>query len=456
MRILHTRFPAVVSLSHFLPMTTVDESRLFRKISVRILPLVMLGFLLSYTNRINVGFAKLQMASDLHFSDAVYGLGAGIFFIGYFFFEIPSNILLHRIGARRWIARIMLTWGLLSALTALVHTAWQFYAMRLLLGIAEAGFLPGVIYYMSQWYPSTRRARTWSVFYISLASSGLFGSLMSGAILAKLSGAEGLAGWQWLMVLEGLPTIVLGVYVFFRMEDRPLDVHWLSDAEKQHLGALLAQDTTAKADMRIGQLFVSARVWALAAIYFAYNVAVYSLSFWLPTMIQGMGVHGALRIGELSALPNACAIVAMLVVGYSSDRTGERRWHLVGAFAVAAAGFAATYGWRHDAPLAIGALCVASMGLLSIPALFWTLPTALLTGVTAAAGIGMINSLGNLSGLVAPVMFGDLKQATGDTGSALVAIAALLVVGALLVIQVTRRSRPPREPLMKAGSSVSS
>jgi len=437
-------------------MTTVDESRLFRKISVRILPLVMLGFLLSYTNRINVGFAKLQMASDLHFSDAVYGLGAGIFFVGYFLFEIPSNILLHRVGARRWIARIMLTWGLLSALTALVHTAWQFYAMRLLLGVAEAGFLPGVIYYMSQWFPSTRRARTWSVFYISLASSGLFGSLMSGAILATLSGVGGFAGWQWLMVLEGLPTLLLGIYVLLRMEDRPQDVKWLSEAEKQHLGALLARETAGKVGMRIGQLFVSVRVWALAAIYFAYNVAVYSLSFWLPTMIQGMGVHGALRIGELSALPNACAIVAMLAVGYSSDRLGERRWHLVGAFSVAAAGFAVTYCWRHDAPFAIGALCVANMGLLSIPALFWTLPTALLAGVTAAAGIGMINALGNLSGLVAPIMFGDLKQATGDTGTALVAIAALLVVGALLVIQVTRRSRPPREPLIEAQSSWSS
>jgi len=437
-------------------MTTVDESQLFRKISMRILPLVMLGFLLSYTNRINVGFAKLQMASDLHFSDAVYGLGAGIFFVGYFFFEVPSNILLHRFGARRWIARIMLTWGVLSALTALVHTAWQFYAMRLVLGVAEAGFLPGVIYYMSQWYPSTRRARTWSVFYISLASSGLFGSLMSGAILATLTGKGGLAGWQWLMVLEGLPTVLLGVYVFFRMEDRPQDVNWLSDAEKQHLAALLAREARARSDMRIGQLFVSGRVWTLAFIYFAYNVAVYSLSFWLPTMIQGMGVRGALRIGELSALPNACAIVAMLAVGYSSDRLGERRWHLIGAFAVAAAGFVATYGWRHDAPFAIGALCVASMGLLSIPALFWTLPTALLGGVTAAAGIGMINSLGNLSGLVAPILFGDMKQATGDTGTALVAIALLLVVGALLVLRVTRRPRTPPAPLCKAARPWSS
>jgi MFS family permease len=419
-------------------MTPTEETMLFRKVSWRILPLVMLGFLFSYTNRINVGFAKLQMVSDLHFSDAVYGVGAGIFFIGYFIFEIPSNVLLHRFGARRWIARIMVTWGALSAATALVHTEWQFYGMRLLLGIAEAGFLPGVIYYMSQWYPAARRGRAWSVFYIALASSGLFGSLVSGSILSTLSGAGGIAGWQWLMLLEGLPTVMLGIYVFFRMADRAQDVDWLSDAEKQHLSVLLATETRGKLTVRIRDLFASGKIWTLAFIYFAYNVAVYSMSFWLPSMIQGMGVHDAFRIGELSALPNACAVVSMLIVGYSSDRLGDRRWHLFGSFIVAALGFTLSYHWQHEAAWSISALCLANMALLSIPALFWTLPTAMLFGVAAAAGIGMINSLGNLSGLVAPIMFGYLKGVTGNINNGLLALSLLLVCGAVMVIRITR------------------
>jgi sugar phosphate permease len=420
-------------------MATIDESNLFRKISWHILPLVMLGFFLAYVDRINVGFAKLQMASDLNFSDAVYGFGAGIFFVGYFFFEVPSNLLMHRFGARRWISRIMLTWGVISMLTALVHTALQFYLMRLLLGVAEAGFLPGVIYYMSQWFPAARRARAWSVFYVALAFSGLFGNLLSGLILSIMTGVGGLAGWQWLMVIEGLPTLVLGIFIFFRMADSADKVSWLNDAEKQRLANLLASERAQKNAAHLSDVFCSPRVWTLALIYFTYNAAVYGFTFWLPTLVHAMGVQVPWKIGALSALPHACAIVAMLAFGYSSDRLGDRRWHLVIAFVTAAVGFALSVRWEHDATWGIAALCIANMALLSIPALFWTLPTSLLRdGVVAAAGIAMINSLGNVSGFLAPFMIGYVRDATGSTSGALLAIATLLVLGAVLVLLVTR------------------
>ena len=422
-------------------MQTIDENSLFRKISVRILPVLMLGFFFSYLNRVNVGFAKLQMASDLQFSDAVYGFGAGIFFLGYFLLEVPSNVILHKVGARRWISRIMVTWGLLSCATIFIRTPMQFYVMRFLLGLAEAGFIPGAIYYMSQWYPAARRGRAWGVFYIALASSGVIGGLVSGSILRFMSGLGGLRGWQWLILVEGIPTMLLGIYIFFRMSEDIRRVKWLSEAEKEHLTNVLGAENRDKLSHGFAGLLSNARIWALVVIYFVYNMGLYAISFWMPTLVQKMGVTDALTIGVLTAIPGVCAIISMLAFGFSADRHNERKWHLIVAFSMAAIGFALCVLWQNQPTLGVIALCIANMGVLSIPALFWSLPTAFLTGVTAAAGIAMINALGNLAGFVSPYMIGYLKDLTGRTDTALFVVAGGLVLGAALVAVVLRARR---------------
>lgn len=426
-------------------MTTVDENQLFKKVSLHILPVLMLGFFFSYLNRVNVGFAKLQMASDLQFSDAVYGFGAGIFFLGYFLLEVPSNVILHKVGARRWISRIMISWGLLSCATIFIRTPTQFYVMRFLLGLAEAGFIPGAIYTMAQWYPSARRGRAWGTFYIALASSGVIGGLLSGSILKFMSGVGGMRGWQWLILCEGVPTILLGIYIYFRMSEDIRRVSWLRDDEKDYLSAVMAQEDSNKLAHGFSALLANARVWALVAIYFVYNMGLYAISFWMPTLIQKMGATDALTIGILTAIPGVCAIVCMLAFGYSADRQNERKWHLITAFIMAATGFALCVAWQNEPVLGVIALCLANMGVLSIPALFWSVPTAFLAGVTAAAGIAMINAIGNLAGFASPYMIGYLKDLTGRTDIALLVVASGLVLGALLVAVVLRgRGRQAR------------
>ena len=428
-------------------MQPIDEAQLFRKISLRILPVLMLAFFFAYVNRVNIGFAKLQMTDDLHFSDAVYGLGAGIFFIGYFLLEIPSNIILHRVGARRWIARIMVTWGLVSCATIFIRTPMQFYVMRFLLGLAEAGFIPGAIYYMSQWFPAARRSRAWSIFYIALASCGLFGGVVSGMILRFMTDVGGLRGWQWLILCEGIPTLLLGVYVFFRMDDSIAGAAWLTDDEKHHLQTVFANENRDKIHTGIGSLVISARMWALVAMYFMFTLGLYAIAFWMPTLVQRMGIHSVLRVSLVSAIPSACAVVCMVAMAYSADRHNERRWHLTASYAMAAIGFVLCVLWQQQPLLGVVALCIANMGVFSISPLFWGLPTAMLTGVAAAAGIAMINSLANLSGFVAPYLIGIVSTLTGRTDIALIAIAAGIAIGGLLTILVTRDSRPAAQPV---------
>ena len=411
---------------------TVDEDGMFRRISGRILPVLMLAFFFSYLDRINIGFIKLQMAADLHFSDSVYGFGAGVLFLGYFIFEVPSNIILHRVGARRWIARIMITWGVISALTMFVRTPYEFYLVRFLLGLAEAGFIPGAIYYMSQWYPAERRGRAWGVFYIALACSGLIGGPVSGVVLTALSGVGGLAGWKWLILAEAVPTLVIGFYVFFGLPSTAAEAAWLTDGEKARLGQLLhGAQNTAPAE-RVGfATLISGRMLALTLIYFCFNAGLYGISFWMPSMIQSMGATTALQIGLLSAIPGACAVAGLVIMGRHSDRHRERRWHLTVCFLVAALGFILSVVWKNDLTLGMLALCVANMGIFSIPALFWTVPSSLLRGVTAAAAIASINAVGNLAGFFSPYMIGVIKDATGQTSIALYVLAAMLVLGAI-------------------------
>jgi len=423
-------------------MQPIDENVLFKKVSWRILPILMLAFFLSYLDRANVGFAKLQMSADLNFSDAVYGFGAGIFFIGYFLLEIPSNLILHRVGARTWISRIMFTWGFLSCAVVLVRTPYEFYAVRFLLGLAEAGFIPGAIYYMSQWYPEHRRGRAWGTFYIALAASGVGGGLLSSFFLGTMSGVAGLAGWQWMMLGEGLPTVLLSIYMFLRMDDDIAGASWLTDPEKRYLQNMLSAQDSAKESEGVMAALTSGKIWVMVGIYFGFTMGLYAISFWMPTLIQRMGVADPVRIGLLSALPGVCAILSLIAFGYSADKHNERKWHLITCYVMAAVGFVLCALWQYNPVLGIVALCIANIGVFSMPALFWSVPTSMLTGITAAAGIALINCIGNLAGFVSPYMIGYLSTVTGRTDIALLVVAGVTAFGAVLVYLLMRSSRP--------------
>ncbi|MET3510341.1 MULTISPECIES: MFS transporter [Plantibacter] len=419
----------------------VNDDKLFRKIAFRILPLVMMGFFLSYLDRVNVGFAKLEMSSDLGFSDAVYGLGAGVFFIGYFIFEIPSNLILARVGARVWIARIMITWGIISGLMFLVDSEWMFYLMRFLLGVAEAGFIPGVLFYMAQWFPASRRGRAWGVFYLALAFSGVVGGPLSGIILNSTHLALDLQGWQWLFIIEAVPTVILGFVILKFLREDHRTAPWLDDAEKARLSEMLEAERPPAGHTPLRDVFRSPIIWLLALIYFSYNFALYGISFWLPSLIQGLGVEGTLQIGFISAIPSIAAMVAMVVFGFSSDRHQERKKHIAAAFGLSFIGFAICVIAGPNPVLGIIGLSLANAGALAIPAIFWSFQTAMLTGTALAGGIALINSTGNLAGFAAPYLIGFVRDATGSPNIALVVSAGFMVLGAALVLAVRSARR---------------
>ena len=414
----------------------VNDDKLFRKIYTRILPLVMVGFFLSYLDRVNVGFAELEMSSDLGFSEAVFGLGAGVFFIGYFIFEIPSNLILAKVGARRWIARIMITWGIISGLMFFVDSEWMFYLMRFLLGVAEAGFIPGVLYYMSQWFPASRRGRAWGIFYLALALSGVIGGPLSGIVLNSTHGAFGIQGWQWLFLIEAIPTVILGFVIFKFLREDYRTAPWLSDPEKTRLAEMLAAEAPPAGHTKLSQVFKSPIIWLLALIYFSYNFALYGIGFWLPSLIQGLGVTSTLQIGFISAIPSIAAMVAMVAFGFSSDRHGERKKHIAAAFMLSCTGFIICVLAGPDPILGVIGLSLANAGALAIPAIFWSFQTAMLTGTALAGGIALINSTGNLAGFAAPYLMGFVKDATGSPNIALIVSAAFMVLGATLVLTV--------------------
>jgi D-galactonate transporter len=413
---------------------SATEEATYRKVAWRLIPLLMLCYVVAYLDRVNVGFAKLQMSTDLHLSDAVYGFGAGIFFLGYFLFEVPSNLILHKVGARVWIARIMVTWGIISMLTMFVTTPTMFYVMRFLLGLAEAGFFPGIILYLTYWYPAHRRGRMTTWFMTAIALSGVIGGPMSGYILKALNGANGWQGWQWLFLIEGIPSIVVGILVFVVLDDRIAQARWLTADERALLERNVGSEEATKHDLSLGQVFASGRVWLMTLIYLSFVMGLYGVSFWLPTIIKSTGVTDAFTIGLLAAIPFAAAVVAMLLVARSADRRRERRWH------VALPGFAGTLGlilsviWAHNTWLAMTALTIATMGILTTLPLFWSLPTAFLAGTGAAAGIAMINSIGNLAGFLSPYAVGWLKETTGSNASGMYMLAAFMALGGVLAL----------------------
>ncbi|KVC79748.1 MFS transporter [Burkholderia ubonensis] len=430
----------MASPTHSLPGASgAFEEATYRKVSWRLTPLLLLCYVVAYLDRVNVGFAKLQMASDLNLSDTVYGFGAGIFFFGYFLFEVPSNLILHKVGARLWIARIMATWGVISILTMFVTTPTMFYVMRFLLGVAEAGFFPGVILYLTYWYPAHRRGRMTTFFMTAVALSGVIGGPISGFILKTFDGLSGWHGWQWLFLLEGTPSVLVGVLVFFALDDRIAKANWLTDEEKALLARNIDAEEARKEDPSLGAVMSSPRVWLMALIYFSFVMGLYGVGFWLPTIIKATGVADSFAIGLLSAVPYAAAVVAMILIARSADKHRERRWHLAIPAALGALGLVLSVVWAHETALAMLGLTLATMGTLTTLPLFWSLPTAFLGGTAAAAGIAMINSIGNLAGFLSPYLMGWLKQATGANDSGMYMLAGFLVLGGLLALSVPKR-----------------
>ncbi len=416
------------------------ENAVYRKVIRHIVPFLILCYVVSYLDRVNVGFAKLHMAQELGFSDAVYGLGAGVFFIGYFLFEVPSNVILHKVGARMWIARIMISWGVVSALFVFVNNEATFYVLRFLLGAAEAGFYPGVILYCTYWFPSARRARVIALFMSAIPVAGIFGNPLSGWIMDVFEGTGGWNGWQWLFLIEALPAIAVGVMTLFYLDNSVRDAKWLSDDEKTVIERALAKDTKHHSEHgKTWDAFRDPKVWLMCLIYFFFVMGQYALTFWMPTFVESTGIKGGFAIGALSAVPYLAALVAMNLFGRSADRRRERRWHLIIPSLMGAVGFSLAASWTGSTALSLVALSIAAAGVLTCAPLFWSLPTAFLSGTAAAAGLAVINSVGNLAGFVSPYMIGSLKDATDSTAIPMYVLALGLVIGAAAVL-VTKKS----------------
>jgi len=416
--------------------TAVRKSA-YRKIAFRLMPFLMLCYFCAYLDRVNVGFAKLQMMSDLQFSEAVYGLGAGIFFIGYFLCEVPSNIVLHKVGARRWIARIMITWGILSGCFAFVQTEWQFYTLRFLLGVAEAGLAPGLLLYLTYWFPSYRRARMTVLWFIAIPISGMIGGPLSGLIMDRMSGVHGWFGWQWMFVIEAIPTVIVGLLVLAVLKDSVQDANWLTQDEKNLVKQELAQDNQHKeGHASVKEFIADKRLWLLAGIYFCVVMGQYAITFWLPTLIRNSGISDNWHIGLLTSLPYMCAIVVMILAGRSGDHFQERRWHLI--IPMCAGAIALTFAtlFASNLMLSLICLCIAASGVLTASSLFWMLPTNFLGGVSAAAGIAAVNSFANLAGFCSPYLIGWVTTNTGSNAIGMFLITAVLIFGASLVLRV--------------------
>jgi MFS family permease len=417
----------------------VSTDRLYAKVALRLLPLLFLCYVTAYLDRINVGFAKLQMQSDLNLSDSVYGFASGIFFFGYLLFEVPSNLLLEKIGARLWIARIMITRGVISGATLFVKSAGAFYALRFLLGFAEAGFFPGIILYLTYWFPSSWRAQIVAWFMTAVAVTGVIGNPLSGWILHQFSGFAGLKGWQMLFLVEALPAIIIGVSVPLMLPNGIRSARWLTETEKRVLEANIAAENAVKDRLPLLRVLVEPKLLVLSFIYFCNSLGLYGIGFWLPQIIKNTGVSDPLDVGLLSAIPYGFAAVAMVIYGRSSDRSNERRMHYFFGSILGSAGLVMTGMFGHSTWLTMAGVTISSIGVLSLFPIFWPIPADMLAGTSAAAGIAWINSLGGLAGFFGPTIVGTVSDLTKKSDYAFYGIAGAVLLGGLLVLAVAPR-----------------
>jgi ACS family tartrate transporter-like MFS transporter len=424
-----------------------DETAVLRKIAWRLIPFMGLLYFTAYLDRVNVGFAALTMNQDVGLSAAAYGLGSGIFFIGYFLFEAPSNLILEKVGARRWIARIMVTWGVLSAAMSLVNSPMAFYVIRFFLGVAEAGFFPGMILYLTYWFPWAQRGRIVAMFMLAIPLSNVLGAPVSTALLG--TSIFGLKGWQTMFLLEGIPAVILGVVVFFRMTDRPSLAGWLTADEKATVERALAADAPAAGKGQLTGLaaaFSSPQVWRFALVYFGVIMGNYGLGFWLPQIVKGLGGLTNVQTGWLTALPYLMGAIATVLWGRHADRTQERVWHFVLPASLASVSFL-TAALVPNPAVQFAALCAATVGVICAAPMFWAFPTRFLHASAAAGGIALINSVGNLAGYAGPSIMGFMKEATGAYGGGLLALAAAAGAAALLALEVRgKRAVPEAAP----------
>ena len=416
--------------------STAPIKAMYRKITWKLIPFLCFCYLAAYLDRINIGFAKLQMLDQLQFSETAFGLGAGLFFVGYILFEVPSNLVLERVGARLWIARIMITWGLLSACTMLVTTPMQFYLVRFFLGVAEAGFLPGVLFYLTTWFPTYRRGRIIALFMIGLPLSSVVGGPLSGWIMSHFDHSAGLRGWQWLFLLEALPSVLLGILAFWALPNNHKEAHWMSPAESTLLEQELQQDEATGKDSKhsFRDGFFDVKVWMLGGIDFSILLSAYAMGFWMPTFIRNAGVVDTFHIGTLTALPSVAALLGMLLIGASSDRHRERRWHIIVPFLIGSAAMAGSTFFTHDLVATVVLFAIASAAIIGAVPVFFSLPATFLKGRAAATGFALACSLANIAGLVSNSLMGIAIDVTGSSAGAMWFFAGCLILSCFLVI----------------------
>jgi D-galactonate transporter len=418
----------------------IGITKLFSKISWRILPFLMLCYVIAFLDRINIGYAQLQMKQTLTFSDATYGFGAGIFFVGYFLFEVPSNLLLERIGVRKTLLRIMFTWGIVSTAMAFVQTPMQFYIARFLLGVLEAGFFPGIILYLTYWYPSGRRGQIIALFLAATAIASVIAGPLSGATMKYFNDIEGWHGWQWLFISQGLPATILGLVAYFYLQDKPEDAKWLSAEEKTTLRFQLDhdhKDVESASHAGFFEMLKDPKVYGLAFTYFLLLGATYTMVFWIPSLIKSWGVADLFHVGLIATLPQIAGIIGTILMGRHSDKTRERRWHYATCVAIAALGLSLTTFTQGNLLASIAGLTLAGVGVVSATPLFFTTITEYLSRASAAGGIALISSLGNLGPAAAPSVTGYITATTGSTlYSTYLVIGAYLLSGLLLLLIV--------------------
>ena len=415
-----------------------------RKVARRIVPYIFICYIINYLDRFNVSFAALEMSGDLGFSEMTYGLGASMFFVGYVFFEIPSNLIMLRVGARIWIARIMMTWGLASTCMIFVKSPFNFYLLRLLLGVAEAGFFPGMILYLTYWIPAGERARAFALFLTSTSLAGVVGGPISGTLF-KMGGVYGLKGWQWLFLLEGVPAILLGGVTLFYLVDKPEQANWLSSAERNWLSETIKREQEDKKlghSLTLWQALKHPRVWQLCLLYFSVVISFYGVAFWLPQIVKSFSGLSNSAVAMLSAVPYLSASICMVIVANHSDKTGERKWHVaLPAFAGCLGLGLAVFFLENHYPLpAFFSLCLAASGIWSTLGPFWSLPTAFLGGTAAAGGVALINSIGNVGGFVGPYIIGYTKQTTQSFTSGMLVLAGTLLIAGFLALRVNEKN----------------